>query len=84
MTFDEGKVMLFNFVKRDRSIRSTAKEVEANVKKMISQMITILERLEIDSIDLQIENQNTTRFKVVTERAGIKTAIDFKLKGEEI
>jgi uncharacterized membrane protein YgaE (UPF0421/DUF939 family) len=84
MTFDEGKVMLFNFIKRDRSIRSTAKEVEANVKKMISQMITILDRPEIDSIDLQIENQNTARLKVISERAGIRTEIDFKFKGEEI
>jgi hypothetical protein len=31
MAFAKGKVMLFNFIKRDRSIRNTAKETEENV-----------------------------------------------------
>jgi hypothetical protein len=47
-------------------------------------MITISDFLEIDSIDIQIENQNTTRLKIISKRAGIKTEIDFIFNGEEI
>jgi hypothetical protein len=45
MTFDGKKIRLYNFVNKVRSTNNAEKDVEAKVKEIISQMITVSDKL---------------------------------------